>query len=88
MIADGMSLIESGGEATKNYEMHCAMAYWDAERTWVSITGCCSAGCGEGEVVVNKHSGRAVCRRTQEPCPKQVLGPLLELYSMIGKTDE
>lgn len=77
------ALLKSGQSTTDQYMRQMMDEEHDIQRQFAEIHGGCSMGCTQSELV-EKHSG-LVCNWTRQPCPRQQLGSILDLYGAINK---
>lgn len=78
-IERGRQLVESGVDYVDQVDAMAVIAYRETQREQARRHGCC----GHGEVWVSP-MGKVCCRHTRDPCPRQALGLLLELFSIIN----
>lgn len=83
-IERGRQLVESGEDPPAMLDRLARIRYFESQRELVRRRGCC----GHGEVWISP-MGRVCCKHTRDPCPRQALALVLELFSIInrGETD-
>ena len=78
-ILRGEQMVLTGFEPVSHADAAARIAYFEWQRDRVRRLGCC----GHGEVWVSL-MGRVCCKHTRDPCPRQMLGLIVELWQSIN----
>ena len=80
-IARGRELVESDAQPLDMVDQLAMVDYFGSQREIVRRRGCC----GHTEEQWITPMGRCVCKHTRNPCPRQALALLVEVFSILNR---
>lgn len=76
----GRELVESGASPPDMLDRLAIVDYLRSQRALVARRGCC----GKHELWISP-MGAVLCKHTRDPCPRQALRLVLELFSILNR---